>query len=256
MAVNKIFLDTDGLTVGNGQLVASGNSVSIANALLVGGNLYAPTLGISGNSSITGVLTVAGRIIASNTQASSNTTTGAIVANGGMGIAGNTNIGGSLAINGNTNIGGTLSVTGISSFTGKQTVNATLSIQQAIEKTTISATAATGTVNFDILTQAVLYYTSNATGNWTLNIRGNSGSSLNGIMGIGESMTIAFLVTQGATAYFSNTISIDGSAVTPKWQGGTTPTAGNASGIDSYVYNIVKTASATFTVLASLTQFK
>jgi hypothetical protein len=265
MAVNKIFLDTDGLTVGNGQLVTSGNSVSIANALLVGGNLYAPTLGISGNSSITGVLTVAGRIIASNTQASSNTTTGAIVANGGMGIAGNTNIGGSLAINGNTNIGGALSIAGIvtgnviitgaTSLTGNSSAVG-LSLLNASESVNVSATAATGTVTFRVSDQAVLYYTLNATANWTPNVSFSSGTTLNTAMTNGQSISVAFLVTQGATAYFSNTISIDGSAVTPRWQGGITPTAGNASGIDSYVYNIIKTDTSTFTVLASLTQFK
>jgi hypothetical protein len=75
-------------------------------------------------------------------------------------------------------------------------------------------------------------------------------------MSNGQSVSIAFLVTQGTTAYFSNAINIDGSAVTPKWQGGTAPTAGNASGIDGYVYNIIKTGTSTFTVLASLTQYK
>jgi hypothetical protein len=49
---------------------------------------------------------------------------------------------------------------------------------------------------------------------------------------------------------------VDGSSVTPRWQGGTAPTSGNASGIDSYTYVIIKTGSAAFTVLAAQTQFK
>ena len=122
--------------------------------------------------------------------------------------------------------------------------------------TTVSATAATGTINYDVTTQSVLYYTSNASANWTVNFRGSSGTSLNTLMSIGQSITVAFLVTQGATAYYNNGWQIDGTAVTPKWQGGTAPTAGNASGIDVYTYTITKTASATYTVLASLTQFK
>ena len=48
---------------------------------------------------------------------------------------------------------------------------------------------------------------------------------------------------------------VDGVSVTPKWQGGTAPTSGNASSIDSYTYVIIKTGSATFTVLASVTKF-
>ena len=75
-------------------------------------------------------------------------------------------------------------------------------------------------------------------------------------MATGQSLTVAFLVTQGATAYYNNVVQIDGTTVTPKWQGGTAPSAGNASGIDVYQYTIIKTASATYTVLASLTQYK
>jgi hypothetical protein len=123
------------------------------------------------------------------------------------------------------------------------------------ERTTISATAATGTVNFDALTQGVLYYTSNASANWTLNVRGSSGATLNSILAIGDAITVAFLVTQGATAYYASAFQIDGSSVTPKYQGGTAFSAGNASSIDAYAYTIVKTASATFTVFASQTKF-
>jgi hypothetical protein len=123
------------------------------------------------------------------------------------------------------------------------------------ERTTVSATAATGTVNFDALTQGVLYYTSNASANWTLNVRGSSSATLNSILATGDSITVAFLVTQGATAYYGSAFQIDGSSVTPKYQGGTAFTAGNASSIDAYTYTIVKTASATFTVFASQTKF-
>ena len=124
------------------------------------------------------------------------------------------------------------------------------------ETTTVSATAATGTINYDVITQGVLYYTSNASANWTVNFRGNGSTTLNTLMAVGETRTVTFLVTQGATAYYNNAVTVDGSSVTPKWQGGTAPTAGNTSGIDVYTYSIIKTASATFTVLASQTQFK
>lgn len=123
------------------------------------------------------------------------------------------------------------------------------------ERTTISATAATGTINFDILTQGVLYYTSNSSANWTLNVRGNSGTTLNSSLATGDALTIVFLVTNGSTAYYATTFQIDGTSVTPKWQNGTAPTAGNASSIDAYTYTIVKTASATYTVFASQTKF-
>jgi len=124
-----------------------------------------------------------------------------------------------------------------------------------LEQMTISATAATGTINFDAITQSVLYYTTNASGNFTMNVRGSSTVTLNNSMVTGQSLTIAFLCTNGATAYYQTAMTIDGTSVTPKWQGGTAPSAGNASSIDSYVYTIIKTAASTFTVLASQTKF-
>jgi len=124
------------------------------------------------------------------------------------------------------------------------------------ERTTVSATAATGTVNFDAATQSVLYYTTNASANWTLNIRGTSGTTLTSMLATGDAITVVFLNTNGATAYYPTVYQIDGSAVTPKWQGGTAPSAGNASSIDSYSLTIIKTASTpTYTVLGSQTKF-
>ena len=171
------------------------------------------------------------------------------IANGGTGAA--TLAGANIAV-----------VNAANTFTATQTFSGTSSakaivLNDAAEVATVSATAATGTINYDITTQSVLYYTSNASANWTVNFRGSSGTSLNTLMATGESMTAAFLVTQGATAYYNSAVQVDGttSGVTTRWLGGA-PTAGNASGIDSYRYLIIKTGSATFTVLASNTQFK
>ena len=146
-------------------------------------------------------------------------------------------------------------------WTGKQTFTGTSSViaskfVNALEGVTVSATAATGTINYDVTTQSVLYYTSNASANWTVNFRASSGTSLDSSMTTGESITVVFLVTQGTTAYYNNAITIDGTSVTPKYQGGTAWTFGNVSGIDAYSYTIIKTGSAAFTVLASQTQFK
>ena len=129
-------------------------------------------------------------------------------------------------------------------------------LQQVIERATVSATAATGTIAYDALTQAVLFYTSNASANWTLNLRGSGTVSMNTLLAVGDSMTLTFMVTQGTTAYYASAHQIDGSSVTPKWQGGTAPAAGNASSIDIYTYVIIKTAATpTYTVLASQTKF-
>lgn len=123
------------------------------------------------------------------------------------------------------------------------------------EDINVVASAATGTINFEFGTASIWYYTSNATANHTLNFRYSSSVSLNTALPVGDAITLVWLNTNGATAYYPNVINIDGTAVTPKWQGGTAIAAGNASSIDAYVFTIIKTASATYTVLASQTKF-
>ena len=144
--------------------------------------------------------------------------------------------------------------TALQTFAGTSS-NADLKTSNILETATVSATAATGTINYDVTTQSVLYYTTNASANWTVNFRGSSGTSLNTIMATGESLSVTFLVTQGSTAYYNSAVQVDGSSVTPKWQGGSAPTSGNASSIDSYTYVLIKTGSAAFTVLATVTKF-
>jgi len=120
------------------------------------------------------------------------------------------------------------------------------------ERTTVSATAAATTVHFDASTQGVLYYTSNATANWAFNVRGTSSTTLSSILAVGDAITVGFLVTNGSTAYYQTSFTIDGSAVTPKYSGGTAPAAGNASSIDVYQYTIIKTAATpTYTVFGA-----
>ena len=138
---------------------------------------------------------------------------------------------------------------------GRATITGQGKVASLAEKVTTEATAATGTVNYDVLTQAVWNFTAAATGNWTLNVRGDGSTTLDTIMDTGESITICHLVTQTGTAYYNNAFTIDGSSVTPEWQGGAAPTEGNTDSVDVYTYTIIKTGSATFTALAAQTQF-
>ena len=150
----------------------------------------------------------------------------------------------------NTGIFTTLNANGII------TLNSYGVIKGLLETATVTASAPSSTTNFDLITQSVQIYTTNATANFTLNIRGNSTTSLNSMLAIGQSATLTLLVSTGTTAYYPTAYQIDGTSVTPKWAGGTAPTSGDASSIDVYTLTILKTASATYTVLASQTQFK
>ena len=146
------------------------------------------------------------------------------------------------------------------SFTATQTFNGTtataaIKTNNIDELASIVAGAPSATQTFYVNTGAVQYYTNNAANNWTVNFAFSSGTSLNTAMAVGDSISCTMLTTQSSTAYYNSAVQVDGNSVTPKWQGGTAPTSGNASSIDSYTYVIIKTASATFTVLASVTKF-
>ena len=121
------------------------------------------------------------------------------------------------------------------------------------EDVNVVASAATGTINFDVSTASVWYYTSNATANHTLNFRYSSGTTLNTAMATGDAITLVWLNTNGATAYYPNVIQIDGTTVTPKVPAAIS--AGNATAIDAYTFTIIRTANATFTVLETQTKF-
>lgn len=108
---------------------------------------------------------------------------------------------------------------------------------------------------YDAVTQAVVYITAASTANGTVNFRGNVGTTMNTYLAIGEALTLVLAVTNTTTAYYPTAWQIDGVAVTPKWVGGTAPTGGNASAIDAYTVTIIKTASATYTVLAMQSKF-
>jgi len=175
-------------------------------------------------------------------------------ADGTNGQAITTNGSGTLGFSSVVSTSSSNTFTATQTFSGSSSVVAMV-LNDAAEVATISATAATGTINYDVTTQSVLYYTTNASANWTVNFRGSSGTSLNTLMSTGQSVTVAFLVTQGATAYYNNVVQVDGASVTPKYQGGTAWSSGNASSIDIYSYTIVKTGNAAFTIFASQTKF-
>ena len=123
------------------------------------------------------------------------------------------------------------------------------------EKVSVSSAAAAGTVNLDAATASILYYQSAAGGNWTLNVRGNSGTTLSSLMAVGTATTVVFMNTNGGTAYRLTSLEVDSVTITPRWQGGTAPSTGNANSIDAYVITIIKTSESAFTALASLTRF-
>ena len=127
---------------------------------------------------------------------------------------------------------------------------------EVVEQVNVDATVLAGSTTFDINIgdNAVHYFTGAATGSWSWNLRGNATTPLNTIMANGQSITVALITTQGASAYAVNQISIDGVNQSVKWSGGQAP-AGNGNGLDVYSLTVIKTGNNAFTVFGAATQF-
>ena len=158
------------------------------------------------------------------------------------------------ATGGDTNVGFTLTPKG---DLGRITANGETKIFGVFEGATISTTFITS-FTYDVLTQAVYFQNVNLGANFTVNLRGNASTALNAALNTGESATVALITKQGNTTYYNTSVLVDGTStnVTVVYQGGTAPTAGNASSNDVYTYTALKTAASTYTILAALTQFK
>ena len=186
---------------------------------------------------------------------------GIVTARDGIKIGPTAGVGGTFTANGDYVTAGivTASTLSCSTLTASNfgTVNATrLITNEVIEKVLIDgSTALNGTFNLNLANNAVYFFTPNATGNFTFNFRGDGSTSLNNTLSIGESLTVAIITTQGGSAYYANGHQIDGSSVTPLWAGGTAPSSGDTSSKNVYTYTIIKTANATYTLLAQKTKF-
>ena len=279
----------------NGATIDSAVSVSAAGAVNVGTNSsivgnadIGGTLDVEGNGSVGGTFKITGAVTAASTLniggavsgKGTLTVTDTVSAAGAMNVGGNFSGKGTLTVTDAVSVASTLNVGG--NFSGKGTFNVagsatlsgnvtmgdatadTTSINSQVEfknnlreRTSISTTSATGTINFDILSHNVELRTNDAAANFELNLRGNASTLFHDVVATGETTSVAFESSMGSTAYYLTAIKVDGVTASPvHWQGGTTaPSEGNADGIDSYLINITKTGSAVYTCLASQTQY-
>lgn len=240
----------------NGQTTTiNGVSYTYSTALTAwtvtssGGNIAAASSIVTGSGS-------GGNVTGANLVSATNVTATNITAGAGSGG----NITGANLISATNFSGTTATFSGnITSGNLISNTNATfskISSTTVLETVTLNASAFANPSTYDVLTQTVWYSTASASANFTLNIRGNSSVTANSTLAVGQSMTFALMVTNGATPYYPSAYQVDGSAITPKYPGGTAISAGNANSVDVYVYTLIKTAATpTYTLLASQTKF-
>ena len=120
------------------------------------------------------------------------------------------------------------------------------------EKINITAGKLSDNTNINVDNGMAHYFTTTETTTSTPNIYSSVG--INTQMGVGDTMAVTIITTAAAAGY-STCVNIDGTYNDVKWLGGLDPSTGGASGNDVYAIQVIKTASATYTVLGSLNNF-
>ena len=105
------------------------------------------------------------------------------------------------------------------------------------------------------LQDGMVHYRSSAVG--AANVKPDivSTTGINTDLAIGDTIAVTIITVAGNTAHFVDSIAIDGknTGITTYWTGGSVPSAGGGSNVDIYAFNILKTASETYTVVANQT---
>lgn len=147
-----------------------------------------------------------------------------------------------------------LNVVGSGVFAGTSSAFA-LNATNIAETVTILPASISSFYRYNVTSQTIAYSTVAATSNFTVNITASDTTTLNNLLGVGQSISCVLMITNGSTGYYNTSVQVDGTTVAAKWQTGTAPTSGNSSAVDIYSYTIIKTASATFSAFASQTKF-
>jgi hypothetical protein len=203
------------------------------------GNLIADTT-IRGNNIVAGQIT--GNLIATNSINASNS----IVA---LSITGN--LIGTGAISANNFAGG-----GVGSDSLAQ--NLTISTIRVAETVNVQTTPISGNYNIHVAEATAYYFVGNTTGPVTFNLIGNNSTSLNSLLNVGQTASLAIALKQGATRYRAN-VFIDG--VNPLssvvWMGASQPAqlGAQTQSIDTYSITVIKTENNGYTVMVGNTTF-
>jgi hypothetical protein len=132
-------------------------------------------------------------------------------------------------------------------------------INRLVENAYLIPGQANGNVNIYVGESSVYYLTGNTSGNVTFNLRVSPQVPLDGLLGDGQSITTAFIITQGAVQYTAN-LAIDGrfQATSTRWVSNSRPSYAatiTASQLDVYTFTTIKIGANNYSILGSRTSY-
>ena len=258
----KISKTTESTNSITGALIVSGG-VGIAKSLHVGGNVSVggtftyedvtnqDVLGIAtyrsgvkfGVAGVGGTVTAVGNATFAGIVTASSFSGNATSATSASGLTGTPNI------TVGTVVGSALTVSGITTVTHFDTQG---SLVEAF-KTQTTAWNSNGNLN---ISEGNLHYNSTNLGGTGAFLNVISTAGIDTDLATGQALNVTAITSVNATTAFVNALKIDGkgTGITTSWVGGSVPTAGGGSGVDTYSFNILKTGSETYVVIASQTK--
>ena len=146
---------------------------------------------------------------------------------------------------GGVSITGGLTANGICTFTGGAYFNGGAVLK---EKVNIVANKLSAAPIINLDDGMTHYFTTTETTTALPNIRSSVG--LNTALSTGDTISVTIITTAAAAGY-AVTWAIDdvSTGITTSWVGGSAPTAGGSSGLDTYALTIIKTGASAYTII-------
>ena len=238
-----------GIIEGTTLSAASGSQRLVVTSLTSGTMTSAATDGDLAWNSSTNTLS-ATNVSATDVSATTGTFSGNVSVGGTLTYEDVTNVdsvGLITARSGIVVVGGGLTVTGVSTFSNGADFNDLLK-----ESIKINSGKLSDNLNINLDDGMAHYFLTAETSTSTPNIM--SGTGINTALSVGETLSVTIGITTGS---YAPKVAIDGTTVgvSTYWNGGSAPDAANESGKDIYSYQVIKTADATYDVLANVTNF-
>ena len=243
----RMRITSGGDVIVNGTVAGSSAKFEVQSTT---GSLTSATARIDGGKTTTGAVNTGSSLLFAGHDGSNGRDFASLFAGKENGTSGNHNA--YLAFGTRVNGGAVTEKLRVTSTGGVHFNNAEL-----IERVNITSGKLSDNQDINLDDGMAHLFTTAETTTATPNIRITTG--INTHMAVGDVISVNIITTAAAAGYAA-TVHIDGVTVGTNggslvWNGGSAPSEGGSSGNDFYSYSIIKTASATYTVLANVANF-